>query len=88
MHELKEQDALVSWSEKRTVLLKKNKIIGKVFAVLTVKPQSQDVSVGCKAYSSAGKTIARVNLRTHHPPSSPCKRTLVFLHFMLVTAVV
>ena len=87
MHELKKQGAQVSWIEKRTILLKKNKVIGKIFAVLTMKPQSEDVSVGCKAYSSAGKTSARVKLRIHHPPGSQCKWTLVFLHvhiFILV----
>jgi len=73
MHELKHKTKFVSWTEKRTIIFKKTKIIGKVFTILTLKVQSQDVSVGCKAFSFAGKASAHANLIIHQPPTPPYK---------------
>ena len=88
MHELKKQTKYASWSEKRTILIKDKKIIGKVFAVLTLKAQLQDVLVGCKAYNSAGKASARAHLRVHNPPRSPCKKTFIFFILSLVRSLI
>ena len=81
MHELKQKTKFVSWTEKRTIIFKKTKIIGKVFTILTLKVQPQDVSVGCKAYSFAGKASAHAKLVVHQPPTAPCKKTLLFVYF-------
>ena len=81
MHELKHKTKFVSWTEKRTIIFKKTKIIGKVFTILTLKVQSQDVSVGCKAFSFAGKASAHANLIIHQPPTPPCKKTPLFVQF-------
>lgn len=72
-HELENQTALASWIERRDILHKERKVVGRVYAELTMKVTSLDSNVGCQARSSAGKTSATAKLVVHEPPVAPCK---------------
>ena len=74
MHVIDHQTNEISWTEKQSVIYKENKVIGKVYAVLTMKVVKKlDVLIGCKAYSSARKTLAKMEITVHDPPKAPCK---------------
>ena len=73
MHEIEEQGDEVSWSERVSILNKGNKIVSRVYAVLTIKKTDRDIQVSCKAKNAAGKGIATVQLVIHDLPVAPCK---------------
>lgn len=80
LHDLHQKTDLVSWKETRNVFYRKDKVIGRVYAVLTLKVQEFDSMVGCKVQSSAGRTVAKARITVHEPPRAPCKyKALLFV---------
>ena len=83
MHEIEEKKGEISWSERVSILNKGNKIVARVYAVLTIKKTDRDVQISCKAKNAAGKGVASVQLVIHDLPVAPCKFEGLFSRFHL-----
>ena len=73
MHKIKSGAGDVSLSEKRSIVNKGNKVVGRVYAALKMKVSNSVYTVGCKVQNPSGKSIAQVKLHHHIPPKSPCE---------------